>query len=121
MRKFRCNSLNPKKFNINEQSYSIIDSKEKDFIKNYVNLLKFPSSWKKINSKLNKNFGKRDRKRDIKHVLKNELLYSYKKGGSTTIKGGSEKTFILQSIFSSRLLKMIHEGYLVISIDECSF
>ena len=54
-------------------------------------------------------------------MLKNEFLYSYNKGGSTTIKGGSEKTFILQSIFSSRLLKMIHEGYLVINVDECSF
>ena len=62
-----------------------------------------------------------ERKRDIKNYLKSKLNYSYKKGDSTTYRGGSEEILYQKFIFSSRLLIQILENNLIINIDEWVF
>ena len=120
-RKHRINKLKANKLNVSMLKNSILLNEEKDFIKEYVKPPQNPLTIKIINLLLNKKIDVRDRKRDIRNMLKDEFLYSFKKGGSTTIKGGSDITSIQQSIFSSRMLKMICDDYLIINIDECSF
>ena len=121
VRKHRINKLKANKLDVSMLKNSILLNEEKDFIKEYVKPPQNPLTIKRINLLLDKKIDVRDRKRDIKNMLKDELLYSFKKEGSTTIKGGSDITSIQQSIFSSRMLKMICDDYLIINIDECSF
>ena len=49
------------------------------------------------------------------------MRYSYKKGSSNNVKGGSNETKYYQSIYSSKILRTIFNDKLVINIDECSF
>ena len=53
--------------------------------------------------------------------MKNQINYSYKKGSSTTLRGGSKIIKYQQSIFSSRVLADILNNKLIINIDECVF
>ena len=99
----------------------MLNSEERQFVTDYVRPPQLPWTIQSINDRLNHNFGVKNRKRDIKEYLKNSLKYSYKKGGSTTYKGASEKTKYLQSIFSSKLLREILNDKLIINIDEWSF
>ena len=98
-----------------------LNKNKKDFIENLVRPPTYPLTIDKINKELRKTFGAHSRKRDIKEFLKNSLHYSFKKGGSTTKKGGWYKTKQLQSIFSSRILKEIMDNKLIVNIDESSF
>ena len=58
---------------------------------------------------------------NIKDYFKQDINYSYKKGGSTWTIGESEKAQFLKSIFTSRILKMLLKDLLIINIDEWSF
>ena len=98
-----------------------LNTEEQEFIREYVIPPQIPLTIWKLNDQLNAKFELKDRKRDIKLFLKNLLNYSYKKGGSTTIKGGSLQIKIAQSIFSAKILQLIYKDYLIINIDECSF
>ena len=49
-------------------------------------------------------FPVKNRKRDIKRFLKQEIKFSYKRGGSKIINGVSERNKLQQSLFSSRIL-----------------
>ena len=80
-----------------------------------------PLTVAKINNDMNETFGIRDRRREIKRYLKNDMKFSYKKGNSTTLKGGSLQILLMQSIFSSRILSQIYQDRYLISIDEASF
>ena len=103
------------------RNYVKLNSDEQAFIKDYVSPPQVPLTIESINKKLNETFGFKNRKRDIKEYLKKELCYSYKKGGATTFKGGSQRTLFLQSTFSSRLLSKILDDKLIINVDECAF
>ena len=74
-----------------------------------------------INEQLNAKFWVKERRREIKSYLKKEMNYSYKKGGSTTYRGGSEEILYQKSISSSRLLIEILSNKLIINIDEWVF
>ena len=82
--------------NINKLSLSI---EEKQYIANYVKPPQIPLTIDKISQELYNNFGTSNKKREIKSYLKSTLMYSYKKGSSRTMKGGSTKTKLYQSIF----------------------
>ena len=98
-----------------------LSQEERRFIRTYSKPPQIPLTIKSINELLNKKFWEKERKRDIKNYLKSELNYSYKKGGSTTYKGGSKEILYQKSIFSSRLLVQILEKKLIINIDESVF
>ena len=49
------------------------------------------------------------------------MHYSYKKGSSTKVNGGSLHTKHWQSIFTSNILRTLYGYKLIINIDECSF
>ena len=104
--------------NINKLSLSI---EEKQYIANYVKPPQIPLTIDKISQELYNNFGTSNKKREIKSFLKSTLMYSYKKGSSRTMKGGSTKTKLYQSIFASRILAKILEGNLIVNIDEWCF
>ena len=94
---------------------------EQNFIKTYVQPPQIPLTIQRIGSEHDNLFGVKDRKRDIKYFLKNQINYSYKKGSSTTLRGGSKIIKYQQSIFSSRVLADILNSKLIINIDECVF
>ena len=94
---------------------------EKKFIKEFANPPQIPLTIEKINNEINASFGAKDRKRDIKLYMKKQLNYSFKKGSSTTIRGGSKIIKYQQSILSSRVLLDILNNKLIINIDEWVF
>ena len=104
-----------------DQKYGCLNAEEQNFIKTYVQPPQIPLTIQRIGSELDNLFGVKDRKRDIKYFLKNQINYSYKKGSSTTLRGGSKIIKYQQSIFSSRVLADILNNKLIINIDECVF
>ena len=91
------------------------------FIEEFVRPPQIPLTINCINEVLNKGFESKCRKRDIKLYLKHWINYSYKKGGSSTLKGGNLRTQYLQWIFSSRTITLVLENKLLINIDEWIF
>ena len=98
-----------------------LNKEEKLMIKEFIRPPQIPLTIKSINDEISKCFGEKDRRRYIKEYLKKSLKYSYKKGGATTFKGGSERTKYLQSIFSSKILNEIMSDKLINSVDEWVF
>ena len=94
---------------------------EIDHITNYVKPPKPPITIKKIQSMLNVNNEANANRWKIISFLKSSLNYSFKRGSSTTVKGGSRKVQIQQAIFSWRILKEILFGKYIINIDESWF
>ena len=105
----------------NRVSNKNLSQDEKIFVREYIKPPQLPLTISNINEELSRNFGVKNRKREIKDYIKTNLNYSYKRGGSTTFKGESERIKYQQSIFSSRLLIEILNRKLIINIDECSF
>ena len=57
----------------------------------------------------------------IKNFIKTELKYSYKKGSKRPVACTKEDLIYMQSIFSWRVVKDLHEGKLLVNIDESSY
>ena len=57
----------------------------------------------------------------IKEFIKTELKYSYKKGSKRPVACKKEDLIYMQSIFSWRVLKDLHQGKLLVNIDESSY
>ena len=118
---YKINKYSNLKIDWNLSENTNFTANEKEFLREYIQPPQKPLTIWRINNELNNHFEVKDRKREIKLFLKNELCYSYKKGESTTLKGGSERTKLLQSIFSSRILLKIHKDNIIVNIDEWSF
>ena len=111
---------NGKKINAISSDYKF-DREEETWIKKNVIPPQLPLTIAKLNKEMSEIFPVKNRKRDIKRFLKQEMKFSYKRGGSKIINGVSERNKLQQSLFSSRILSKILNTKLLINIDEASF
>ena len=121
VKSMRTSLHNNRDENLDAQFSYKLNEEERQFIRGFVKPPQIPLTIESIHSELSKNFCTQSRKRDIKQYLKKSLHYSYKKGGATTFKGGTQKTNYLQSIFASKILCKIMDDKLIINIDEWVF
>ena len=58
---------------------------------------------------------------EVRKFLRQELGYTFKRGGDMNVAAKSAKSIYQQWLFSLKVLEKIHEKRLIVNIDESSF
>ena len=97
------------------------DVKFKMFIYSRIKPPTSPFTLSSIEKDFYEEFGLSINKREPKWFIKNDLQFSFKKGGSSTKNVVDHKNKLMKSIFSWDLLSAIMENTYLINVDEVSF
>ena len=117
---FNKNKDSSKILNLFEDIFGINKEELKGLIK-FVTPIKIPLTIQKIQEHLNSKFNSKISYKAILKYLKHCLNYSFKKGPSTTFKGGSDIIYFQKIIYSCRILTDIFNKKYIVNIDESSF
>lgn len=99
----------------------MLTKEEKLFLAKLVQPPQFPTTLGYLKQKMDEILGEKDRKESIRRCLKQELGYSYKRGGAFSQRIMDPKLKYLKSIFSSTVLSSLYSGDYIINVDETSF